>query len=44
MIIPRGSDNLVAIDLIVQHIRAKLEALSPVPPRNNQRTPVKKNR
>ena len=43
MIIPRGSDNLVAIDLIVQHIRAKLEALSPVP-RNNQRTPVKKNR
>lgn len=41
VIIPRGADNLVAIDLIVQHIRAKLE-----PHGNHARTrgTVKKNR
>jgi len=40
VIIPRGADNLVAIDLIVQHIRAKLDPT----PSARMRTPVKKNR
>eukprot|EP01112_Ceratiomyxa_fruticulosa_P004668 TRINITY_DN1520_c0_g1_i1.p1 TRINITY_DN1520_c0_g1~~TRINITY_DN1520_c0_g1_i1.p1 ORF type:complete len:269 (+),score=61.07 TRINITY_DN1520_c0_g1_i1:495-1301(+) len=33
VIIPRGSDNLVAIDLIVQHVRTKLDQKSAAPSR-----------
>jgi uridine kinase len=30
VIIPRGSDNLVAINLLVQHIQAKLDERNPI--------------
>jgi len=41
VIIPRGSDNLVAIDLIVQHVLSKLEQKKSVTPRG---TPSRGNR